>query len=80
MTVARTTVIYRKLCGRRKESAAVRVLSQQHRRKLTYSSADKTVSLILNNKYKRSFTNKVNYQLKLTKHILFRINYIKATV
>ena len=35
MTVAHTTVFYRILCGRRKESADVRVLTQQHRRKLT---------------------------------------------
>ena len=31
------------------------------------------VRLILINKCKRSFTNKVSYQFKLTKHILFRI-------
>ena len=36
MTVARATVFYRILCGRRKESVAVRrVMTQQHRRKLT---------------------------------------------
>ena len=35
MTVARATVFYRILCGRSKESAAVRVLTQQHSRKLT---------------------------------------------
>jgi hypothetical protein len=35
MTVARATVFYCILCGRRKESAAVRVMTQQHRRKLT---------------------------------------------
>ena len=35
MTVAHATVFYCILCGQRKESAAVRVMTQQHRRKLT---------------------------------------------
>ena len=36
MTVARATVLYCILCGRRKESADVRVMTtQQHRLKLT---------------------------------------------
>ena len=35
MTVARATVSYCILCGRREESAAVRVMAQQQRRKLT---------------------------------------------
>ena len=35
MTVARATVFYCILCGRRKESAALRVMTQHHRRKLT---------------------------------------------
>ena len=35
ITVARATVVYCILCGRRKEGAAVRVMTQQHRRKLT---------------------------------------------
>jgi hypothetical protein len=37
MTVARARVIYRIqiLCGRRKESAAVCVMTHQHKRKLT---------------------------------------------
>ena len=35
MTVVRATVFYRILCGSRKESAAVRVLTQQHKRTLT---------------------------------------------
>ena len=35
MTEARAAVFYCILCGRRKESVAVRVMTQQHRRKLT---------------------------------------------
>ena len=34
MTVARATVFYCILCGRRKECAAVRVMTQQHRQKM----------------------------------------------
>ena len=34
MTVARATVFYRTLYGRRKKSSAVRVLTQQHKRTL----------------------------------------------
>jgi len=35
MIVARATIVYCILCGRRKESVAVSVMTHQHRRKLT---------------------------------------------
>ena len=41
MTVARATVFYCILCGRGKESAAVCVMTQQHRRKLTQQRRQK---------------------------------------
>ena len=53
MTVARATVFYCILCGRRKESAAICVTTQQHRLKLTQQHRQ-------NNKIAETKTHKSN--------------------
>jgi len=63
MTVARATVFYRVLCGRRNESADVFVMTQQRRQSITYTS-----EIVYEKMCKKVCEKKVfNYNVKYVK-------------